>query len=523
MARKIKAWFWILLLIPVLAVLTWYVIGRRDNQPAAPEPETGAAEQPAAAVPAPEASYEPLGDATLGKPGEYVVAGKITSEMGEAISGAEVSLFRSPPRWNPPVLEQAGPVDTRATDEQGQYRFQLDAPANLWIGIRKEGFAGVTALLPVRDTQSTVRDFQLWAAPATLVGFVFDRQDTPIAGALVIANTPPLTYVADNPVISPTGHRTDSAGKYTLENLPDGDVSVVAYARGYIFSEELGTLKAGQSQQIDFHLSPATRIAFAVKNGRGEALPFATAAAPGQFKFAAGDARGVIEISVPLELPPFDCTVAAAGYDSRTIVLDPKNPPANVVLEDRPSLKGRVTAESGQAVAGALVSVWGTGGAQGKFDGSAFTDKAGRFTLQLAYPPVREIRVTRTGFFDQRITYDGNQTAPVDVAVRLKPVEAGIYGRVIDHRGFPIKRFVVHLRGADAKPGAGEYQRSFSDERGAFTITDIPPGTYTLLIQSVLNATTDNVQIVTREQVEVRKGFLFGEILMQFPPPAPGR
>ena len=244
-----------------------------------------------------------------------------------------------------------------------------------------------------------------------------------------------------------------------------------------------------------------------------------TATAPGQIRIAGGDKRGVIEISVPLELSPFDCTVAAEGYITRTVLFDPKTPPGAVMLEDRPVLKGRVTAETGGPVAAALVSVWGTGGVQGKFDGAVPTDKAGGFTLSLSYPPVREIRVSRLGFFDQRVTFDSAKPAPAEVSVRLKRVEAGIFGRVIDYRGIPIKRFVAHLRNPGARPPIQDYQRSFSDNRGAFTITDVAPGNYSLIIQSVQATTAEDVQILTRENVEIRKGFLLGEILMQFPPP----
>jgi hypothetical protein len=521
MARKNSRWFWILAIIILLGGVAWYATTRLRIQPVEPEP-AGAA-LPESAMPLPEPEYTPLDGADRGQNAGYDVTGKVASEMGEAISGAEVSLYRSAPRWSPPVFEQPNPLETGISNDQGQYQFHLNAAANLWIGIRKEGYARITAFLPVRDTRSTVRDFQLRTGQATLVGFVFDRQDMPVAGALVVANAPPLAIVADNPVIFPAGQLTDSAGKYTLEGLPDGDVAVIASARGFTFGEELGTLKAGQSQQIDFHLSPATPISFAVKNGRGEGIAYATASAPGQFKLAGGDGKGLIEVSLPLELSPFDCTVSADGYLSRTILLDPKAPPAAVVLEDRPALRGRVTAESGGAVPEALVSIWGTGGAQGKFDGAVLTDKAGRFLLPLSYPPVREIKITRLGYLDQRLTFDVNNPPPPEVVVRMKRVEAGLYGRVVDSHGIPVKRFVVHLRDAAAKPGGEEYQRSFSDERGAFMITDIAPGTYTLQIQSVLSATTDNVQLATRERVEVRKGFLFGEVLVQFPPLTPGR
>jgi len=519
MIRNKKLWIYILLVVLAGAYFFWFLLirprGRTVEQVAQPADQA----QPEMAKALPEPSYMPVGESVTETGTGYEVSGMITSELDEALPEATVSLYRSAPRWAPPDFGQPAPLDTKTSDLEGRYQFRMNAPANVWIGIRKEGYAAIYAFLPVRNTRATVRDFQLRPATATLVGFVFDKQDTPIPGALVLVNVPPFTPVADNAFLAPTGRLTDAGGKYTMDGLPDGDVSIVASARAHLMQEELNSLKAGQSLQVDFHLPPATPISFVVNNSRGELLPYATATAPGQIKISGGDKRGMIEISVPLELSPFDCTVAAEGYVGKTVLFDPKAPPGAVTLQEQPVLRGRVTAETGRPVAEALVSVWGTGGVQGKFDGAVPTDKAGRFTLPLSYPPVREIKVARLGYFDQRVTFDSAKPAPAEVSIRLKRVEAGIFGRVIDYRGLPVKRFVAHLRNPEARPPIQDYQRSFSDDRGAFTITDVAPGNYALIIQSVQGTTADDVQIVTRKDVDIRKGFLLGEILVQFPPP----
>ena len=519
MARNKKLWISILLVLLACAYFFWFLIIRPRNRTAEQAVQPSDPLQEEIAKPLPEPSYMPVSESVTESSSGYEVSGQVTSELAEALAEAKVSLYRSAPRWSPPDFEQPAPLDTQTSDAEGRYRFRMNAPANVWIGIRKEGYAAIYAFLPVRDTKATVRDFQLRPATATLVGFVFSKEDTPVPGALVLVNVPPFTPVADNAVLVPTGRLTDAGGKYAMEGLPDGEVSIVASARAHLLQEELNTLKAGQSVQVDFHLPPATPISFVVTNSRGEFIPYATATAPGQIRISGGDRRGVIEISVPLELSPFDCTVAAEGYITKTVLFDPKAPPGAVTLEDRPVLKGRITEETGGPVAGALVSVWGTGGVQGKFDGAVPTDKAGRFSLPLSYPPVREIRVARLGYFDHRVTFESSKPAPAEVSIRLKRVEAGLFGRVIDYRGMPIKRFVAHLRTPAAKPPVQDYQRSFNDDRGAFTITDVVPGNYSLIIQSVQATTADDVQIMTRENVEIRKGFLLGEILIQFPPP----
>ena len=135
----------------------------------------------------------------------------------------------------------------------------------------------------------------------------------------------------------------------------------------------------------------------------------------------------------------------------------------------------------------------------------------------LAYLPVREIQVSKTGYFDHRLAFEGGKPAPANLVIKMKRIEAGIYGRVVDYKGIPVRRFVVHVKNPET---GSDHQRSFHSESGAFMITDVAPGTYTLIIQSVLSATTDTVQLFSQDGLEFRKGFLFGEILAQFPKPA---
>lgn len=521
MAREGKYWLWFRLLFSFV-FLIWCLEGCHGNPPAqqaekpAPDSEAGTAQN------APPANYVPMNETLLSgleSSSEYVVTGRVTTELMEALPGATVSLYETAPRWSPPAFEQPGPLVTQTCDQEGRYDIRLKVPANLWAVVRKDGYAAINAFLPVRDPKTTVRNHILRAAQASVTGFVLDKQNMPVAGALVVANPQPFTFVADSPVLAPISQLSDGTGRYAIEGLPDGDVSLVASARGYALEEGLSPLKTGQFQQLDFHLSSGQPIAFTVKNIRGEVIPYAVGRAVGYVKIMGADKRGVIEFSVPFEVSPFECTVAADGYQASSIQLNPKDPPSVVVLEDLPIFQGRVVTESGQALAGALVSVWGTGGAQGKFDAAIETDKAGRFALPVTYPPVREIKVTRAGYFDQRLTFEAGKPVPTDSIVRLKRVEAGIYGRVIDYRGIPVKRFVVHIRNASGGSGGQDYQRSFSSDRGAFSVTDIAPGTYALVVQSVQSATTDDVQLMRMDNVEIRKGFLLGEVIVQFAKP----
>lgn len=521
MAVKMR-WLWVLLAIP-LGFAAWFLLEPQANRPV--EQAEQAAEE-AEQIPGalqeqrPAPSYNPLSGEALQEHDpetDYLLSGQVTSELAEPLAGAIISLRKTPPRWSPPDFVQPAPLQTKTCDEEGRYQFRLSAPANLWVHVQREGYVPIDAFLPVRDPSSAVRNFQLRPAQSSVVGLVLNKEEIPIGGATVVANPPLFALMADSMVLAPTGRVTDPKGQYILDGLQDGDVSLIACAPGHVQQEELVSVRAGQPQQLNFHLSPAESLSFEVKNSRGDSIPYAAATAPGFFKIAGSDQRGRLNVALPRELSPIQCTVSADGYLPHTFELDPKAPPAAIVLEQNPVLAGRVLSESGQAIAGARVTVFGTGGAQGKFEGAAETEKSGRFTFLLAYPPVREIQVSKTGYFDHRLAFEGGKPAPANLVIKMKRIEAGIYGRVVDYKGIPVRRFVVHVKNPET---GSDYQRSFNSESGAFMITDVAPGTYTLIIQSVLSATTDTVQLFSQDGLEFRKGFLFGEILAQFPKPA---
>ncbi len=512
----------LMLAIPTLSLFT-LTAGCRSNpageQAATPAIDLEAELQP----PVPEPVYVPIAESTADRSTEYVLSGLITSAGGELLAEAMISVSVFPPRWSPPDFGQPPPLYSQASDSDGRYEIRMTVPANIWVSVRKEGYAALDVFLPVRAPKFAIRNFELQSAQAGAEGFVLDKEDKPVAGALVAAHIPSFVTVADNPVLSPVAHITNEMGQFRLDGLPDGDAFLVASARGHLLEEKLLVLRTGLYEQVTFNLPPISSYSFVVKNSRGEALPYAIASATGYFRIAGGNSGGMIEFSVSQDLSPFDCMVSADGYKSRTILLDPKNPPSEVLLEEIDRLQGRILTSSGAAIEGALVTVYGKGGVQGKFDGAVKTDSKGGFALPLYYPPVQEIKVARAGFFDQRLTYEDAKPAPPEVVIRMQALEAGIFGRVINEKGLPVKRFVLHMRDLAAEPGSQEYQRSFTNESGEFRVTDIAPGVYDLVIQSVPELTAEDVQLVKVEQVEVRKGYMFGEILAKLPRILPGK
>lgn len=131
------------------------------------------------------------------------------------------------------------------------------------------------------------------------------------------------------------------------------------------------------------------------------------------------------------------------------------------------TIRGRVlAADSGEPLANTRVIISGT--AVG-----VRADLEGRFTISV--PSGRMLRVSKSG-------YMGQEVAPSAGEIRL--VHAGaITGRVLDDRGDPVVGVYVVAATAD-KIGAPTNQlaRSLTDDRGAYRIGGVAPGTYTVYV-----------------------------------------
>lgn len=231
-----------------------------------------------------------------------------------------------------------------------------------------------------------------------------------------------------------------------------------------------------------------------------------------------------VTFSVPTNFTVFDCRIGATDYQPITISIDKNSPPAQVVLEDLEGAKhqvsGIVLSETGDSVPGARVTVLQTrrtvsttpqGGqsssAADRASPEARTDAIGRFSVPLLLPDVTEVRVLKEGFKEQRIVFEANQSAGF-LEIRLERGDTGIFGIVTNAEGKPVSRFVVILY-APVSTTSRSYSRDIENEEGRFWITDVPAGTYDVLIQA---PTANSVQNTKIKGIELKSGFLYGEI-----------
>ncbi|MCP4250773.1 MAG: carboxypeptidase regulatory-like domain-containing protein, partial [bacterium] len=157
---------------------------------------------------------------------QWAFVGRVTDPAGKPLAGVHVHwavLWK--PHENP---------ETTVTDKQGRYRLEVEKlDKYMQLFAFGQGWAPNwrKSITPGPADAPTEIDFQLEPG-RKLSGFVVDRSDQPIQGALVRPRTPRKGFHSS--FSSPTGGetlpgsrqdvRTDEDGRFVLEDLPAGEV-----------------------------------------------------------------------------------------------------------------------------------------------------------------------------------------------------------------------------------------------------------------------------------------------------------
>jgi hypothetical protein len=531
MARNRRHWLWLLLLL--LAIfLFWHRSERQEHQTSNVSVDSGEtagkSDHPTNVIRIPQGfspgvkngtGYFGTGDARLREYDqtlEFLLTGRVTSEQGEPLPGVMVSLHNSLPEF--PDYSWPEAIISQPSDAEGRFRIAMMSPVRARISIRKEGFTTKEDMIDFSDQTLIVKSYRLFPAPACVEGYVLDNQEIPIADAAVFSFIfgAPGGSALDAFGFSPPIGRTNSSGKYEIKELPEGPgVSITAKHRGYVSPEaEILNLRAGKCARVDFHLDEGRVFSFCVSNHRGESIPSANAVPEGSNtpEAAVADKDGVVAFTVSPDMTPFECNISAPGYQSKSVRLDPKNSPAEVTLEDGKVYMGKVVNESGEPVADAKVFVTTHNNLKREY---ALTDKAGRFSLKSGETSVTGFVAYKQGYLEQRMAITDGQPILTGIEICLRKPEGGIFGRVVDSSGIPVRLFNVTFA-----PGAwkASYFRSYENESGRFSVWDVPAGTFDITFYSVPNSRLERPRSVVIGQLEIRKGYYFGEIMVQFPP-----
>lgn len=390
-----------------------------------------------------------------------VIAGRVLSASGEAVSGAEVSLLPEGP--GPPLL----PGGAALSDEQGRYRLEGVSPGARTVQAGHEEYLPARRRLEVQEGENAL-DLTLEPG-AILSGRVVDPRGAPVAGARVFLRLRP----EESPRTLPDA-ASGPDGSFTLSGLADGAYRLFAEKAGFARSRGgQEVVVAGRSVSgIEVQLTPGGAIV-----GQLLGLDF-TELSQVQVRNGVGQAGQVLpdgSYRIDDVEPGGQRVVASLPGGSKQaegqVDLEPGAAEARLDLEFGKGLKltGRVL-RGGEPAAGEGVLLsgvegagrWGDTDLDGRFHFEGLD--AGRYRLQV---------VSRRG--EEQHREEVEIAADRDVLIELGA--ASISGRVVDEADrSPIANArVVLTAGTENSPFEAE---AVTDSRGVFQLRGVAEGSW---------------------------------------------
>lgn len=304
---------------------------------------------------------------------------------------------------------------------------------------------------------------------------------------------------------------TNSLGAYSLDELPDGEYTIRSQAHGPFPSARI-TARAGVDY-ADLVISPDLA---AVAEGRvlgddGQPLEGVTVlpVLPGQPSVLTGDDG---RFRLPVRVKPTVSSVALRfqrpGYHEQTDRFeiprdgDSSRTALNVVL--RPvdawtSLKGRVTSESGEALAGRMVELRPKAAPRSY---KTTTDHRGQYAFPAVEAPADYQLIVFGGSGHQdhqqplRLTAD---TGTLDVVTEA--YEFGeVTGQLVNLDGEPVPDFALLLRNAGSR---SPNTLVSTDRAGNFRIPEVPVGRFVVASQSTPSILVEGLELKAGERLHL--------------------
>ena len=299
--------------------------------------------------------------------------------------------------------------------------------------------------------------------PGTVSGQVTDAKDgSAISGAQVRDGTRTAT--------------TDATGKYTIANVPPGTYQVVASKEGYETSFSTVSVLQATTAVANFSMSQIIlpgSITGSVTDAKDGAAIVGATVSDGT-RTATTDASGKYTITA---VPPgtYQVTASKSGYQSSSLtvnVFSETTAVANFSLSQiltPGSITGSVTdAKDGSAISGAQVSA-GTR--------TVTTDASGKYTVANVPPGTYVVVASKAGYQNSSLTVNvfSGGTALANFSLSQIILPGSIIGSVTDAKdGSPIV-------GATVSDGS---RAALTDALGSYTIDNVPPGTYQVVVSN---------------------------------------
>lgn len=402
------------------------------------------------------------------------VQGTLTdSQTGTPIAGALIRIQNS----NGAIVQEV------QTDSDGVYRIDGLSPGNYSLTGIAQSFQRASVGFNVASNATTTVNLALDPNPGSISGRVTDQQTGralegasvqifPVQGLFPIANA-----------------LTDQNGNYTVIGLAPGEYTAAAdisnYARGAVGA----IVTADQSTIANLELMPnPAAISGTVTSTGGQPVPNASVRVLDQNETVLGSAQtdqnGNYVIS---GLPSGSQTVIvtsetfAGQISGVTLVPGDFIENVNFVLTPNPgAIEGFVSnAQTGDPIAGAISIIRLTGGS-GVVVANDVTDSDGFYSVAGLAPGTYTVTASKTGFGTASVGAVVFSNTVTSANLQLSPNTGAISGIITDLQGSPILGMGVQIGVYDQSGSLVKTLLAQSD--GSYTVLDLLPGSYTLVI-----------------------------------------
>lgn len=406
------------------------------------------------------------------------LAGRVTSEDGEPVTGARLRLSRALP---PPGTVGVAPLPEEAprstsSDARGRFRFTGLAPGEVEIEVEAEGFQRTEPRRLTIKEQGATEDLLLVLARGAIVeGHLRSRDGEPVPGALVR--------------VGPVRSSSDGDGFYHLAGVPPGTYLLSVRHLEYEMVKRRLTVQPGINVR-DVTLPAGWPVAGRVVDDEDEPVPGAvlllrSRGMAGMREYrAAGDGDGRFELPRVVD-GHYRVEASHPGYvTGRAAVLDVNGGPVEGVevrLFRGTTLEGRLLGLAEAELAGAQVeAVWGEQapgeGAWGEAPLTGRVDYAGNYEIRGLGPGVWQVRAWLPGSGRQA---EARVVVPAGGRRQVHDLEFSgdltLTGQVL-FDGMPLSETHVSLLGREV----ASRRSAITDHDGRFRVEDLEPGRYRL-------------------------------------------
>ncbi|MBN8469299.1 carboxypeptidase regulatory-like domain-containing protein [Corallococcus exiguus] len=408
-------------------------------------------------------------------PGAVLEGRVVEASSGEPVPDARVDVTASGEDADPGVA---------VSDAEGRFLVRGLAPGRYDAKVTAPNHS------PTRRTGLTVAQGERFpvelklSRTGSVEGQVRDRRGAPVAAARVSG----VTAFRGERDTNPLEVRTDADGRYRLDGLASGPLSLSASQEGSTVGiRQNVSVEADRTTRADFTLDGTGTVEGRVRAARGSLPDVALEVTALADDAGEGPAPGVGHVIVDAD-GGFRMVLPSGGYTlllmARGRFVQGQREQARVEVgrttqveftweekRDANEYRGVVLEPDGSPSPGAYVTLTAAEG-QGLPLTMTPTDEEGRFAIPLARgggsATRRVLLIARNG---GRSSEAVPVTAGQEVVVRLRP-SAFLRGRVV-RKGEPVRGFTVSLRLQKGYLSAGEGPFEFSGER--FELRDVPP------------------------------------------------